>query len=98
MLSNNKDHEQYKENPNSSVLVNERAKAAVKIMTSEPVLSSLFNIKHFVQFGVQGTSILESLNNHFSANKPRYSSGITWEVLMMFIGSVVLKHNIQYVI
>ena len=79
-------------------LINDKAIAAVKIMTEEPVLSSLFNIKLYIDFGTQGTSILESLNNHFSASKSRYSSGMTWEVLMIYISSIVYKHNFRYVI
>ena len=76
-------------------IINSRVSAAIENLTTEPVLSALWQIKFYFKEGSQGTSPLENIHRKMNASRTKYSSGITWDTAMMFISSIIFQHNCQ---
>ena len=80
----------------SDPVLTDKSVHAIDLLTAEPVLSALYNIKyHVTENAPQGTSPLEGLNFQLNANKPHHTSGTTYMTTHMFVSSVVYKNNLR---
>ena len=79
-------------------------KNALENITSELTISTLYNIKNYVNYvqdicyflsyvNISSTSPIESLNTRFSFNRSNQISGMLYKTAAMYIGSIILKHN-----
>ncbi len=77
---------------NAQCLMTQATSIALENICNLTTFSALYDIKDYADY-IQGTSPIKSLNARFSSNRYNQISLMTYETAQIYIGCIVLKHN-----